>query len=79
MCKIMLSIKPQYAANILNGSKKFEYRKVRFKREVDKILIYSTHPVMSVVGEAKIEKILENTPQKIWDITKKLRCRFKIL
>jgi hypothetical protein len=28
MCKILLSINPEHVANILNGSKKVEYRKV---------------------------------------------------
>ena len=34
------------------------------------MIIYSTAPVMKVVGEAKVEEILEDVPEKIWNITK---------
>jgi len=70
MSKILLSINPEYVENIFNGNKKYEYRKIRCKQEVDKIIIYSTSPVMQVVGEANIEKVLEDTPNNIWEITK---------
>lgn len=72
MCKIMLSINPEHVENIFNGTKKYEYRKIKCKREVDKIIIYSTSPVMKVVGEATVEKILEKEPQELWEETKKL-------
>ncbi len=33
MCKVLMSIKPKYAAQILNGAKTVEYRKNRFRRQ----------------------------------------------
>ena len=40
MCKVLMPIKPEYAMQILEGSKTFEYRKNRFKRtNVDAIVI----------------------------------------
>lgn len=71
MCKILLSINPQHVENILNGTKKYEYRKIKCKNVVDKIVIYSTSPVMKVVGEADVEEVLEDAPEKIWDKTQK--------
>jgi len=71
MCKILLSINPQHVENILNGTKKYEYRKIKCKNTVDKIVIYSTAPVMKVVGEADVEEVLEDAPEKIWDKTQK--------
>lgn len=71
MCKILLSIKPEYVESIFNGTKKYEYRKVKCKEKVDKIIIYSTYPVMQVVGEADVEEILEDLPEKIWKKTRK--------
>lgn len=71
MCKIILSINPEHVENIFNGNKKYEYRKNKCKQDVDKIIIYSTYPVKKVVGEAKVEKILEDSPDKIWKITNK--------
>ena len=69
MCRILLSIKPEHVENILSGVKKYEFRKVRCRSDVDKIIIYSTAPVMMVVGEAKIVSIIEDEPQKVWELT----------
>lgn len=71
MYNMLISIKPGYVENIFNGSKKYEYRKIRCKQDIDKIIIYSTYPIMKVVGEAKVEKILEDSPDRIWEKTKK--------
>lgn len=71
MCAILLSINPTHVENILNGSKQYEFRKKACKRKVDKILIYSTTPIMKVVGEAEVEDILIDDPEKIWEKTKK--------
>lgn len=70
MCSILLSINPEYVGRIMCGEKKYEFRKNRCKKNVDKIVIYSTSPVMKVVGEAEVEDVLEDEPEKIWEITK---------
>lgn len=69
MCKILLSIHPKFADKILNGEKKYEFRKVKAKQVPDKILIYSTSPISLVIGEAEIEDILIDTPNTIWKKT----------
>lgn len=71
MCAILLSINPNHVENIMNGTKRYEYRKVACKRQVDKILIYSTNPIMRVVGEADVEDILIDNPELIWKKTQK--------
>jgi len=71
MCVILLSINPNHVENILNGTKKYEFRKRVCKRHVDKILIYSTNPIMKVVGEAEVEDILIGAPEIIWKKTKR--------
>lgn len=53
MCKMLLSINPEHVENILCGKKRFEFRKVCCKADVDKIIIYSTAPVMRVVAEKR--------------------------
>lgn len=70
MCSILLSINPEYVGRIMCGEKKYEFRKNRCKKNVDKIIIYSTSPVMKVVGEAEVEDVLVDEPKKIWEITK---------
>ena len=69
--KVLLSIKPQYAERIFAGKKKYEYRKSVFKRDdIDTIVVYVTKPVGKVIGEFKIDEILEDTPNVIWKKTK---------
>lgn len=69
MCTILLSINPNHVENILNGTKQYEFRKTVCKRHVDKILIYSTKPIMKIVGEAEVEDILIDKPNAIWEKT----------
>jgi len=66
---MLLSINPQHVENILSGVKRYEFRKVRCRPDVDKMLIYSTAPVMMVVGEAQIVGIIEDKPEKVWELT----------
>ena len=70
--KILLSIKPEYVERILNGTKKFEYRKKIFKnKNVNTVVIYATKPIGKVVGEFYIRNIIEDNPQTIWNLTNK--------
>lgn len=69
MCKILLSINPEHVENILNGSKKVEYRKAKCRSDVDKILIYSTSPVKKVVGEVDLLEVIEDLPNNVWRLT----------
>ena len=66
-----MSIKPEFVAEIMNGNKKFEYRKNIFKRkDVSSIIVYATKPYGKVVGEFEIEDIIVDNPKNIWKETK---------
>ncbi|MBE6905303.1 MAG: hypothetical protein E7476_03405 [Ruminococcaceae bacterium] len=69
MCRMLLSINPQHVDNIMSGKKKYEFRKVRCKENVDKIVIYATSPVMQVVGEADVLDVIEDSPETVWEMT----------
>lgn len=69
MCKILLSIKPEYVEKIFDGSKKYEFRRTCCKKEIQSVVIYSTYPIMKVVGEAQIKQVLCDSPEFIWDKT----------
>ena len=71
MCKILLSINPEHVNHILDGSKEYEFRKIKCKEDVDGIIIYCTAPVKQVVAEADIDTILEDSPKKVWSQTRK--------
>jgi len=66
---MLLSINPEHVENIFKGIKKFEFRKIRCRSEVDKMLIYSTSPVMKIVGEAEIINVIEGLPADVWEQT----------
>lgn len=69
MCKILLSIKPEYVKKLFDGSKKYEFRKRCCKKPVSKIIVYATRPIMKVVGEMEVNRILSGTPACLWEQT----------
>jgi predicted transcriptional regulator len=67
---VLLSIKPEFAEKIFDGTKKYEFRKAIFKRtDVRRILVYASSPVQKVIGEFQIEGILNDDVDKIWEET----------
>ena len=70
MCTILLSIKPEYTNRILEGSKKYEFRRSVAKRKVDRILIYSTAPEMKVVAMVEVLGVVKDSPKKLWEKTR---------
>lgn len=69
--KVVLSIKPQFANKIFDGTKKFEFRKAIFKnKNVTSVLVYASSPVQKVIGEFEIEKIFNLDLKELWDKTK---------
>ena len=68
--KVVLSIKPEFANKIFDGSKKFEFRKAIFKnKKIKTIIVYASSPVQKVIGEFEIEKIINHDIDTLWNIT----------
>jgi predicted transcriptional regulator len=70
MDAILLSIKPEYVNRILDGSKKYEFRKRLANKSINKILIYSTSPVMKIVGEVQVIDTVSASISELWEETK---------
>ena len=71
MTKVLLSIKPEFAERIFDGSKKFEFRKAIFKDEsITTVVVYASSPVQKVIGEFKIDTIIDDEPDELWRKTK---------
>lgn len=68
--KILISINPEHVQNIINGIKKYEYRKVAAKQDISSIIIYETTPIKKIVAEAEIVDVLMLTPEELWNRTK---------
>ena len=64
---ILLSIKSIYAEKIYKGIKKYEFRKKDFKKDIKIILLYETKPIGLITGCMKYDKILKDTPEKLWN------------
>lgn len=69
---IVISINPKHVKNIINGTKKYEYRTRAAKQDVNKIIIYETIPVKKIVAEAEIVEVLVMKPNDLWNETKEL-------
>lgn len=70
MATILLSIKPEYANRIFDGQKQYEYRKRIPKKDVSKIVVYSSAPEQAVIGEIEVIKTLKMKPTPLWNSTK---------
>ena len=65
--RVLLSIKPEFALKIFDGSKQYEYRRVIFKsQEISRVVVYASDPIKQVIGEFEIEDILHEEPRSLW-------------
>ena len=70
--KVLLSSRPEFVKEIVNGNKKYEYRKLIFKRDdISTVVVYATKPYGKVVGEFEIDNIISDSPSALWEKTKK--------
>lgn len=69
--RILLSIRPEFAASIFTGKKKYEFRRSIFRRvDVTTVVVYATAPVSRVVGEFDIEAVICESLDNLWQRTK---------
>ena len=68
---VLLSIKPRYVKSIIDGEKRYEFRKKVFRNpSVSRVLIYSSSPVKKIVASFEVGKILEDRPADLWENVK---------
>ena len=65
---VLLSIRPVFVERILNGSKKYEFRRTPFRASVRRVEIYASAPVKKIVGSFVPGKILMDTPNRLWEL-----------
>lgn len=65
---LLLSIKPQYARKIFDGTKTVELRRVKPKHlnDGDLIWVYESAPVKALVGAFEVEKVIEDSIGQLW-------------
>jgi len=69
--RVLLSIKPEFAEKIFNGTKKYEFRRSVFKnKNVKTVVVYASSPVKRVIGEFEIDSIINEDLNNLWKRTK---------
>lgn len=66
----LLSIKPEFAEKILSGKKQYEFRRTSFKstEDIDFVYLYSSAPIMKIVGGFSTVRVVEADPEQLWDL-----------
>jgi predicted transcriptional regulator len=62
----LLAIKPQFAQAIMEGRKRVEFRKTRFKQCPRFIVLYASTPIKQVVAYFEVAYIKELSPRGLW-------------
>lgn len=70
---LVISVKPEFAIKIIDGTKKIELRKSAPKaNKGDLVFIYSTTPEKAIIGLGFVQNIIKDNPQNIWKRYSKL-------
>lgn len=66
---LMLSIQPQYAEKIFQGTKTVELRKVKPNlTKGDTVLVYVSSPVQELYGKFEVEKVISAPIEELWKL-----------
>ncbi len=63
----LLAIHPEYIQSIISGEKKVEFRRQKFSKPVDRIVIYGTRPIQKVVAYFLVSHIAQASPTELWN------------
>lgn len=64
---VLMSIKPEFANQIMKGTKSVEFRKTCFGEHVKRVYIYSSFPEKKIIGYFSVGKVEQMDPKKLWD------------
>lgn len=71
---LLLSIKPEYASKIFDGTKKVELRRVRNRlKSGDLVVVYVTSPEKALVGSFEVEDVIvKDLPEELNNLWKQV-------
>ncbi len=64
--RILVSIHPRYAEQILLGNKTVEFRKQKFSKSISEIYFYQTAPIHSIDFSAEVLAVIYDNPKNLW-------------
>lgn len=66
----LISVHPKYVRQILDGTKRVEFRRVWSARSITDLVLYSTSPEMKVVAVLEIKEVIEAGITGLWALAK---------
>lgn len=64
---LLLSVRPRFAAAMIDGSKSVELRRQRVDvAPGTQVVLYSSAPVMAVTATGQIQEVDVDTPERLW-------------
>ncbi|WP_217615493.1 hypothetical protein [Cellulomonas sp. GbtcB1] len=64
---VLMAIRPEFAEQILAGTKTVEFRKRRLASDVSDVVLYASAPVSAVVGSFVVARQETEHPKVLWD------------
>lgn len=66
----LLAIKPEFARKILDGEKKYEFRRQSFQNldQLGLVFLYASSPVKRIVGLFTSDRVVEASPAELWEL-----------
>ncbi len=68
--RILMSIKPEFAYQILDGKKFYEYRRVLPRESFTKVVVYASSPVQRFIGEFDVDEVITGDLEDVWNRTR---------
>lgn len=65
-----MPIKPMYATKLIEGFKKYEFRRTAIRQDITHLVIYASSPIKKIIGIAEVESVNVASPTAIWESTK---------
>ncbi len=65
-----LPIKPVYAERLINGTKRFEFRRRPMSADVTHIVVYASSPYKRILGIVEVTSIERGSVRSVWNKTK---------
>ncbi len=64
---VFLPIKPKFAFAILDGKKRYEFRKGNIGQKVKRVVVYASSPYQKIIGYFEVKRIHKDHPEKLWN------------
>ena len=66
---LLLSIRPEYAGKIFDGTKTVELRRTRPRLKAeDWVLVYVSTPVQALIGMFQVDRVVTGVPTELWSM-----------